>query len=133
MWIGPKLAISSCSGPILGFSRETIPRRQENHQERMKMKRAARVEAAWCGWRGCGSPSCGWWGRGSSWRLGRGVWSSLVATLDNYLSQHVSYGFQEDMPVGLSITTKHEVSAVPLKSMGKSSDERGLQQGRQGR
>lgn len=63
---------------------------------------------------------------------GRDVWSSLVATLDNYLSQHVSHGFQDNLASGLSFTTKRQVSAAFVGSKGRSSGERGPQQGGNG-
>ncbi|XP_045128267.1 alpha-(1,3)-fucosyltransferase C-like isoform X2 [Portunus trituberculatus] len=68
-------------------------------------------------------------GAGLFLAAGRGVWSSLVASLDNYLSQHVSYGFQEDISAHPSITTKRQVSSMLVRSMDRSSGKRGSQQG----
>ncbi|MPC36299.1 hypothetical protein E2C01_029753 [Portunus trituberculatus] len=68
-------------------------------------------------------------GAGLFLAAGRGVWSSLVASLDNYLGQHVSYGFQEDISAHPSITTKRQVSSMLVRSMDRSSGKRGSQQG----
>lgn len=63
---------------------------------------------------------------------GRGMWSSLMATLDSYLSHHVNHGYYEDLSAGLPTTNKREVSATLLKSLGKASIGERSQQSSEG-